>query len=60
MPREALLEGVDLLAHGARVADDAPRPVEHPLALGREAAEPRAALDDQHAELVLEALQCRR
>ena len=45
-----MLEGVDLLAHGAGVADDPPGPFEHALALRREAAEARAALHEQDAE----------
>ena len=56
MPADAALERIDVLAHGARIADDPARPVEHPLALGREAAKPGTALDDHHAELLFEAL----
>ena len=56
MAGEALLQRVDLLAHGAGVADDAARPVEHALAFRREALEARAALHQQHAEGVLELL----
>src|SRR5262249_6655379 len=52
-------ERVKLLAHGTRVADDAARPIEHPLALGREAAKARAAVDQQHAHGVLELLDPR-
>ena len=51
MAGEAALQRVDLLAHGARVADDPPRPVEHALALRREALEARPALHQEHAEL---------
>ena len=47
-------------AHRARVADDAARPVEHPLALRREALEARAAIDQQHAHLLLELLDAGR
>jgi hypothetical protein len=47
-------ERVDLLAHGARITDDAPRPIEHALTLGREALEARAALHEQYAERVFE------
>ena len=54
MPDEAALERVDILAHGARIADDPPRPFQHPLALGREAVEARAAMDQQHAEHILQ------
>ena len=50
---------VKLLAHGARVADDAARPSEHPLALRGEAAKARAAVDQQHAHGVLELLDPR-
>jgi hypothetical protein len=41
MAGEALLQGLHLGAHGARVGDDAARPVEHALALGGEAQEAR-------------------
>ena len=47
---------VDLLPHGAGVADDAARPVEHPFAFRGEALEARAALHQQHAVRVLELL----
>ena len=60
MAGKAALQRVDLLAHGARVADDAARPVEHPLALGGEALEARAALHQQHAERILELLDAGR
>src|SRR5499427_1443561 len=51
-----MAQRVELLAHGARVADDAARPSKHPLALGGEAAKARAAVDQQHAHGVLELL----
>src|SRR5579885_581610 len=60
MPGKAAFQRVDLLAHGARVAHDAPRPVEHALALGRKALEARAALHEQDAELILELLDAGR
>src|SRR5665213_3034614 len=44
------------LAHGAGVADDAARPVEHAFAFRREALEARAAVDQQHAETVFDLL----
>jgi hypothetical protein len=47
---------VDFLAHGAGVADDAPRPVEHALTLRGEALKARAAVDQQHAHLFFEVL----
>src|SRR5581483_8866035 len=50
----------DLLAHGARVADDAPRPIEHALAFRREALEARAALHEEYAELILELFDAGR
>ena len=50
--RSALISG----AHRALVADDAPRPVEHALAFGRQSAEARAAVDQQHAHLFFELL----
>src|SRR5262249_23165649 len=61
MSGEAMLERVDLLAHGTRVADDAARPVEHALALRRESLKARTALHQKHAEHVLELLDaCRK
>jgi hypothetical protein len=42
--------------HGAGVADDAARPVEHALALRREARKARAAVDEADAETLLELL----
>ena len=49
MAGKTALQGVDFLAHGARIADDAPRPIEHALAFRRETLEARAALHKQHA-----------
>src|ERR1700754_4675804 len=56
MPGEAALERRHLLAHGPGVADDAPCPFQHLLALRREALETRAARDQQHAKLALQLL----
>ena len=56
MAGKAPLQRVDLLMHGAGVADDAPRPVEHPLAFRGEALEARAALHQQNPEGILELL----
>ncbi len=53
---QAAAQRLDLVAHGAAVADDAPRPFEHPFAFGREALEPRAAVDQQDAHLLFELL----
>ena len=39
MAGKTVPQRIDLLAHGASVADDAARPVEHPLAFRREALE---------------------
>ena len=55
-PAQAVLQRVDLLVHGAGVADDAARPVEHPLAFRRETLEARSALHQQHPEGILELL----
>ena len=57
---KTVLEGVDLLAHRAGIADDAPRPVQRPLPLGRKALEPRAALHQHDAEDFLKLLQAGR
>lgn len=55
-PGETVLEGMHLLAHGPGVPDDAPGPVEYPLALGREALEPGTAVDQQDAERIFQLL----
>src|SRR5207237_10897147 len=47
-------QGVDLLAHRTAVANDAARPFQHPLPLRRETLKTRAAIDEQHAHLLLE------
>ena len=57
---EAVLERVHLLTHGARIADDAPRPVEHALAFSGESLETGTAVDQQHAEAFFELLYPRR
>ncbi len=57
---QPVLERLDLLAHGAGVADDPAGPVERALALGCEADEARAALHEQHAERLLELLDAGR
>ena len=54
MAAEALAADADLLAHLAGVADDAQAPFQHPLALRRQAAIARAALDEEVAEARLE------
>ncbi len=56
MAGQAALQRIDLLMHGAGVADDAPGPVEHPLALRREALEPRSPLYQEHPEGFLQLL----
>ena len=48
------------MAHRAGVADDAPRPVERPLALGREALEAGATLHQHHAEKFFQLFEARR
>src|SRR4029077_6384297 len=55
-----VLERVALLAQGAAVADDAASPVEHALAFRCEILEPRAAIDQEHAETILELLDAGR
>ena len=59
-PESLSLSAVDLLPHRAGIADDAPRPVERALALGRKALEARAALHQHHAEDFLELLEAGR
>jgi hypothetical protein len=57
---EAVLEDLYLLPHGTGVADDSPRPAEHPLAFGREALKTRGAVDQRHAHHLFELLDARR
>jgi hypothetical protein len=59
-PGQSVPQRVEFLPHGAGIADDAARPLEHPLAFRREAPKPRAAIDQQHAHGVLELLEPRR
>ena len=47
---------IDLLAHVAGVADNAPRPFQDAVAFGRETLETRAAPDQQNAHLLLDLL----
>ena len=56
---EAALERIDVLPHGAGVADDAARPFQHPLAFGRKAAKARAALHQKYAEHVFQIFDAR-
>ena len=60
LSRQSVPQRIDFLAHGAAVADDAARPVEHALAFGREALEARTAIHQQHAHLLFELLDARR
>ena len=57
---KAMLEGVDFLPHCACVTDDAARPFEYAFALGGKILEARAAIDQQHAHLLLDLLDARR
>src|ERR1700704_5856268 len=54
LPGERGLGRMNVLAHGARVADDAPRPFEHALAFRRQSVKARAAVDEEHPKCVLE------
>src|SRR3984893_10179934 len=60
MPGERGLGRMNVLAHGARVADDAPRPFEHALAFRRQPVKARAAIDEQHPQCVFELFDARR
>ena len=55
-----MTERIDLLAHRAGVADDAPGPFEHAFAFRGEALEARAAIHQQHAHLFFELLHAGR
>src|ERR1700732_3002799 len=60
MPGERGLGRMNVLTHGARVADDAPRPFEHALAFRRQSVKARAAIDEQHPQCVFELFDARR
>src|SRR6516165_7257804 len=47
---EFFLQSLNFLTHGAAVADDAPRPIQHTLTLGRKALETRTALHQHYAK----------
>ena len=57
---KAFLERVDFLPHRPRIADDPPRPVQRPLALGGKALEPGAALHQHDPEDFLELFEAGR
>src|ERR1700732_3579788 len=60
MPGERGLGRMNVLAHRARVADDAPCPFEHALAFRRQSVKARAAIDEQHPQRIFELLDARR
>src|SRR5215831_9717992 len=47
---EFVLQSLNFLTHRAAVADDAARPIEHTLTLGRKALETRTALHQHYAK----------
>src|ERR1700690_1469501 len=57
---KTVLERIDFLTHRAGIADDAARPVQRPLTLGRKTLKPRAALHQHDAEDFLKLLQAGR
>src|ERR1700731_4589110 len=60
MPGERGLRRMNVLAHGARVADDAPRPFEHALAFRRQSVKARAAIDEQYPQCLFDLFDARR
>jgi hypothetical protein len=60
MPHQSALERVDILPHGARVADDTAGPFQHAFAFRREAVKTRATMHQQHAEHILKVFDARR
>ena len=54
-----MLQRVDLLTHGAGIADDAPRPFEYAHAFRREVLEAGAAVDQEDAESVFKLFDAR-
>jgi hypothetical protein len=56
MAGQIAAHGADVLHHGAGVRDNAPRPFEHALALGREALKARTTMHQHDAEPGLELL----
>ena len=59
-PAQRLAGAHQLLLERVAVGQDPLRPGQHPLALRRQALEPVAALDHQHAQILLEMPQARR
>ena len=57
---ETVLERVHFLAHRPRVADDAPSPLEHTFAFGREPLEPGTAVHEQNAECLFQLFYASR
>src|SRR5262245_53212184 len=55
-----MLECEHLLTHGASIADDAPRPVEHPLAFRGKALKTGTTVDQQYPEAVFKLLHAGR
>src|SRR5450759_913966 len=60
MPGQRRFRGMHVLAHGARVADDAPAPFQHALAFRRQPVKARTSIDQQHPQGVFELLDARR
>src|SRR4051812_3091524 len=54
MTGETLAGSTHFLAHGARIADDAPRPFQHTLPFRGQSLETGAALHQHDAKLILE------
>src|SRR5208337_1963020 len=60
MPGKRGLCGLNVLAHSARVTNDAPAPYQHALAFRRQPIKARAPVDEQHAQCVFELLDAGR
>ena len=58
--RKLLLQRIDLLTHGAGIADDAPRPIQRALAFRRKPLKARAPLHQHHAKNFLQLLEAGR
>jgi hypothetical protein len=51
---------VHLLAHRPAIADDAPRPIQHPLTFRRKILKPRAAIDQKDTERIFQLFDASR
>ena len=59
-PGETVLERVHLLPHRPAIADDTPRPIQHPRAFRRKILKSRAAIDQKDTERIFQLFDASR